>query len=66
MVFQGDNAQPHPVRINDDYQTDQTIVSLLWPSLSIDSNLIEHFCDELGQRVYQAKKSTSWRMENES
>ncbi|GFV32257.1 transposable element Tcb1 transposase [Trichonephila clavipes] len=48
-IFQQDNAQPHTERVSQDCL--HTVITLPWPTLSLDMSSIEHIWEHLGRRV---------------
>ena len=52
-VLQDDNALPHRGPVVNEFIRQFNIRRLDWPANSPDLNLMEHFGDELGRRVYR-------------
>ncbi|GFV35506.1 transposable element Tcb1 transposase [Trichonephila clavipes] len=49
VIFQQDNARPHPARVSQDCLL--TATTLPWPARFPDLSPIEHIWDHLGRRV---------------
>lgn len=62
-LYQQDNARPHSARLTTDYLAQQNINVLRWPAFSPDISPIEHFWDQLGQRVYRGRQPPANRQQ---
>ena len=52
-MFMDDNARPHRARIVQYFLQQETVQTIIWPSMSPDMNPIEHVWDFIGQKINQ-------------
>ena len=54
-VYMDDNARPHRSRAVTAYLQSEAVISVPWPAMSPDLNLIEHIWDMLCRRIHARK-----------
>jgi transposase len=52
-MFMDDNARPHRARIVQYFLQQETVQTIIWPSMSPEMNPIEHVWDFIGQKINQ-------------